>query len=53
MNFEVLSGMARSLLSNTETIPKIKNNNAGFVKFSKSKLRFIEYNLNYELHQSQ
>ena len=41
MNFEEFSGISKSLFNFTARTPKIKNSNAGLVKFSKSKSKFI------------
>ena len=41
MNFDILAGISKSLFTYTAMIPRTKNNNAGFVKFSISKLRSI------------
>lgn len=43
MNFEELGGISKSLLTNTAIIPSTKNRRAGFVKFSRSKLKFMSY----------
>ena len=41
INFDELSGISKSLFTETAMIPSTKNNKAGLVKFSKSKLKFI------------
>ena len=41
MNFEVLSGISKSLLSLVAMIPRRKNNKAGLVRLSNNKFRFM------------
>ncbi len=41
INFEELAGISKSLLKYTAIKPSIKNSNAGFVRFSISKLQFM------------
>ena len=43
INFEEFSGISKSLFNLTASTPKIKNSNAGLVRFSKSKSKFIVY----------
>ena len=41
MNLEEFGGISKSLFKYTAMMPNTKNNNAGFVRFSISKLKFI------------
>jgi len=41
MKLEEVLGIYKSLFSKTAKIPSTKNNNAGFVRFSKSRLKSI------------
>jgi hypothetical protein len=41
MNLEEFGGMARSLLTYTAKIPSIKKSNAGFVRLSARRAKFI------------
>jgi len=43
INFDELEGIFRSLFKYTDNIPNTKNNKAGLVKLSKSKLKFIKF----------
>ena len=52
INLEELSGIFKSLLKNTAIIPRIKNNNAGFVKFSMSRSKFIFLILSFLMQQN-
>jgi hypothetical protein len=42
MNFEELAGISRSLFTYTAIMPSTKNNKAGLVRFSVSRLKFID-----------
>lgn len=43
INFEEFAGISKSLFNLTAIIPKIKNKNAGLVKFDTNKSKFIFY----------
>ncbi len=45
MNLEELGGISKSLFKYTAMIPRTKKSNAGFVRFSINKLRFMLFDL--------